>query len=154
MNSRNVGSMGLVSIALGTLLAITPLANTQEKKHATHADHKESMLACAKACSDCQRACHSCSTHCSQLVAQGHKEHLETMMKCQDCATVCAAAAEIVARGGPFALLICDACSKACEQCAVACEKFPDDKQMKACAEECRRCEKACKEMLKHMSTK
>ena len=157
MSAQHFGGLGVfaVSLAIGGLLAISQPAQTQEKKAApAHSQHHEAMQACAKACSDCQRACDTCSTHCANLVARGQKEHLTTLMSCQDCATVCAAAAAIVARGGPYSVLICDACAKACEQCAAACEKFPDDKQMKACAEECRKCEKACKEMVKHMSGK
>jgi hypothetical protein len=112
------------------------------------------MQACAKACSDCQRACDTCTTYCAHLMAEGKKEYLTTLMSCQDCAAVCAAAAQIVSRGGPHSVLICECCAKACDQCGTACEKFSDDKQMKSCAEECRRCEKACRAMIKHMGSK
>lgn len=112
------------------------------------ADHHAANEACAKACSDCQRACDSCATHCASMLADGKKEHLTTLQQCQDCATCCTAAAQIVARGGPHSTPICECCAKICDQCAKACEKFPDDKHMKACAEECRKCEKACKAMV------
>lgn len=118
-------------------------------EHSEHHSHGNSkMEECAKACSDCQRACDACSTHCAHEVAKGNKEHLTTLMSCQDCADVCAAASQIVSRRGPFSKLICKPCADACAQCAVECEKFPDDKHMKQCAEECRKCEKACREMV------
>ncbi len=88
------------------------------------------------------------------MLHEGKKEHLTTLATCRDCATVCSAAAQIVARGGPFAGLICESCAKACGQCATACEAFPDDEHMKSCAEECRKCEKACKAMIEHMASK
>jgi len=117
---------------------------------ADHEHHAEFMK-CAKACSDCQRECDSCSVHCAKMVAEGKKDHLETLKTCQDCATHCAAAAAIMSRKGPFSDLICTACAEACARCGKACEKFPDDKHMKQCAEECRKCEKACREMLKYV---
>jgi hypothetical protein len=86
------------------------------------------------------------------MVGEGKKQHLTTLMYCQDCANVCATAAQIVARGGPLATLICDPCAEACARCGKECEKFPADQHMKRCAEECRKCEKACRDMVKHMA--
>lgn len=76
---------------------------------------------------------------------------MTTLATCQDCADVCVAASQIVARGGPFAAEICVACADVCADCAKECEKFPDDQHMKECAEECRECEKACRDMVKHV---
>jgi hypothetical protein len=104
---------------------------------------------CAKACTDCQLICDACNMHCTQLAVNGQKEHLKTARTCQDCATVCSAAAQIVARHGPFSDVICTACADACARCGKACEELGHDKLMKECAEECRKCEKACREMLK-----
>lgn len=115
-----------------------------------HRQHGEQMLACAKACSECQHECDACATHCAHKLAEGKKDHLATLMTCRDCADFCAAAAQIVARGGPFAAMICQPCAEACAACAKECDKFPDDEHMKRCAEECRTCEKACREMVKH----
>ena len=85
------------------------------------------------------------------MVVDGHKEHLETVRTCVDCATICASASAIVSKYGPFSDLICTACADACKRCGDACEKHGgDDPVMKACAAECRKCEKACREMLKH----
>ena len=130
----------------------TALAQNKSKKDETghHGEHDEMLQACAKACSDCQRACDSCGTHCAHLLSEGKKEHLTSLMTCRDCATICTAAAQIVARGGPFWANICESCATACADCAKSCEKFPDDKHMQACAEECRKCEKSCRAMLKH----
>ena len=155
MNSRKFGGIGVAALALaiGGVMAFAQPGKTQEKKVA-HGEHDEMMQACAKACSDCQRACDTCATHCTHLLHAGKKEHLTTAMSCQDCATVCVAAAQIIARGGPDSVLICECCTKACDQCGTACEKFPDDKHMQACAEECRKCEKSCRAMVKHMAGK
>jgi len=119
------------------------------KKPSETPHHKHGNDRCAKACNDCQRICDACSHHCVHQVANGKKDHMKTLHTCQDCAEICSAAARIVARGGPFADLICQSCAEACARCGKACEAFPDDKMMKACAEECRRCEKECREMLK-----
>jgi hypothetical protein len=148
---REFGLAGLSSIALGTLQGSAfAQAGSNQPGAAHHAEHDDMLQSCAKACSDCQRSCDSCATHCAHMLAAGKKEHMTTMMTCRDCAVICAAASQVVAAGGPFSTIICDACEKACAECAKACEKFPDDKHMKDCADECRQCEKACKEMLKH----
>lgn len=147
----------LKSLALIALLAGVPLARgedrTKEGQDKQH-EHEGMMLACAKACSDCQRACDSCATHCADMLAEGKKDHKVTLATCRDCASVCAAASQIVARGGPFSVTICTACAEACAKCAKECEKFPDNKHMKMCAEECRKCEKSCTDMIKHMAGK
>ena len=76
--------------------------------------HNAAYEACAKACNDCQRACDQCTTHCATLVAEGKKDHLTTLKECQDCATCCSAAAQIVARGGPCCVMMCECCAKTC----------------------------------------
>jgi hypothetical protein len=140
------------ALAFVGLVAFAQRGQTQEPR-AGHKEHNEMMQACAKACSDCQRACDTCATHCTHLLHEGKKEHLATLMSCQDCATVCSAAAQIVARGGPFSAIICSACAETCSECGKACEKFPEDNHMKTCAEECRKCETACRAMVKHITT-
>jgi hypothetical protein len=154
----SIGLSAFVSAILG-VLAFAQVGKTQVK--ADHKEHSAAMQECAKTCSDCQRACDMCASHCTHLLAEGKNEpltalakHLIALTNCQDCATCCAAAAQIVSRGGPGSVLICDCCAKSCDQCAKACEAFPGDKQMKVCAEECRKCEKSCRDMIKHMASK
>lgn len=134
----------LVMLALSTWT----LGNAADERHVVSHDN------CAKACSDCQRSCELCSTHCSKMLMEGKKEHMATLETCRDCATVCSAAASIVARKGPFAEMICTSCAEACKQCALECEKHKDDPMMKRCAEQCRACESACKEMLQRTVAK
>jgi len=155
MQNRMFGGIGLAAMALAVvgIVSFAQPGQTQEKK-ADHLEQHAIMKSCAKACSDCQRACDACTAHCTHMLHEGKKEHLTTLTTCQDCATVCSAAAQIVARGGPFSSTICTACAEACSACAKECEKFPADKHMKTCAEECRACETACKAMVKHISTK
>jgi len=134
------------------LLAVSVFTTAaQQDSRNNQQTHNEAMRACAKACSDCQRECDACATHCAHMVKDGKAQHLTTLMTCQDCAGICATAAQIVSRHGPFSGLICESCTDACARCAKECERFPDDAHMKRCAEECRKCEKACKDMLKHI---
>jgi hypothetical protein len=115
-----------------------------EDKHAGHFD------GCAKECANCMRECESCARHCMDQVNGGKQDHFATLQSCSDCADMCAAAGKIVARRGPMAGIVCEACAKACNVCGTACEKFPSDQHMTQCAKACRECEKACREMLKH----
>lgn len=143
-------SLGVIALTLSGMIAFAKQAQPQSKK-IEHREHHEMLQTCAKACSDCQLACDTCTTHCGHQLHEGKKDHMTSMMACQDCATICSAAAQIMARGGPFANAICDSCAKACKDCAIVCEKFPQDEHMQACAKECRKCEAACKKMLQHL---
>jgi hypothetical protein len=107
------------------------------------------FLVCAKACDDCARSCNLCSAHCATMLSEGKKEHLLTLRTCQDCATICSAAADVMARNGPFSDVMCVACAEACKRCGDACEKLGTDPIMKQCADECRKCEEACRKMVK-----
>jgi hypothetical protein len=78
------------------------------------------------------------------------KDHLRSQKLCADCADICTAAAQIVARHGLLSAVISDACLKACELCAQECEKFPDNAHMKACAKSCRDCVQTCREVTEH----
>jgi hypothetical protein len=156
ISRRNFALTGLATAGLaawqGSHAAAAPGDQPRggDQPNSSHFAHDDAMAACARACSDCQRACDMCSTHCANQLLAGHKEHVTTLASCRDCADFCSTAAEIVARGGPFATLICGSCAEACAQCGAACEKFPDDAHMKACAVECRKCEKACRDMVAH----
>ena len=151
MNRKIFGLAVVVLLALGVAVAQQPKKpKSSEKPASVHAEHDEGLQACAKACSDCQRMCDMCATHCGHQLVDGKKEHIMTLMTCQDCANICAAASQVTARGGPLSGTICQSCADACAACAKECEKFPDDEHMTACAKECRKCEKACREMVKH----
>jgi hypothetical protein len=142
----------LVFAVLAGVLALSADASApggREKGEAGH--HKVMFRKCAEACHRCQRECISCGHHCAELVAEGKRDHLKTLRSCQDCATICAAAAQIVSREGPYSGIMCKACAEACDKCERACREFREDRHMKECAEECRHCEKECREMLRHV---
>jgi hypothetical protein len=144
-------NLGLLLVVFAALVGLVALAGVEARADVDH-PHGEQLMACAKACVDCQLQCSTCLDHCAGLLADGKKEHAKTMRTCADCADCCALAAKVTARGGPFAATACDACAKCCDDCAAACEKFPDDKHMAGCAKSCRDCAKACREMIKHLS--
>jgi hypothetical protein len=141
-------AFGLTAVALSVGVAVTAANQEPKGKHDAHAAH---FIECAKACHSCALLCDTCATHCTNLIAAGHKEHVATLQTCQDCSSVCASAANITAKAGPFSDLICKACADACKRCGDACAKFPNDEHMKKCADECYKCEKACREMLTHI---
>jgi hypothetical protein len=152
-------AFGIVVAAIAAAFVSTPLATRagafqKDKSDAgpAHA-HKEMFDRCAKACNDCQRICDACAAHCAHLIAKGKMEHMKTLRTCQDCAGICAMAAQIVARRGPFSDITCRCCAEACARCGKACAEHSGDQMMRACAEECRRCEEACRDMLKHIAS-
>jgi hypothetical protein len=142
-------SSNLILAAVLSTAVVAPNGQQPGEK-ATQPGHPAPTMheKCAAACSDCQRICDACARHCGAMLVEGKKEHLTTLQTCQDCAAVCAVAASIVARQGPFSDTICKACAEACNRCGKECDKFPNDPMMKKCAEICKSCEKACRDML------
>jgi len=142
--------MRFLSLTAVTLVAALTAAAAAAPRDDRRSD-QQVYDRCAVACDSCKRACDMCGVHCSNLVAQGHKEHMETVRTCQDCSTLCAAASNIVAKRGPFSDLVCTACAEACKRCGDACQRHAQhDEVMKKCAEECHQCEQACRAMLHH----
>jgi hypothetical protein len=146
MNRREFAAAGLSGATLATFAGRSFARDDQTQEH-KHDEHDHDGHVCAKACSACQRECDSCATHCGQKLLAGKADHIKSMLTCQDCADVCATAARIVSRGGPFSVLLCEACAAACSKCAAQCEKFPDDEHMQKCAKQCLACREACLEM-------
>jgi len=127
-----------------SLLSVGGLRQCEAQKSAS-----DQYARCAKACIDCRKACTACSKHCVSMVAAGMKEHVKSKSLADDCADICAAAANITARRGPMSAAICAACAKACDACGAECRKWPAMEPMKYCAQSCSDCAKACREMLK-----
>lgn len=148
LHRREFAMVGMSTAALAAMQAAGFAAPGDRSR--VH-DRDGAFEKCARACSDCQRECDACATHCAEMLSNGEKHHLATLMACRDCADVCATAAQIVARGGTYADVICRACADTCTQCAKECDHHGrDDKMMSRCAEECRKCESACRAMLSH----
>ena len=148
---RKLTALALFGAAALALAAGVAHTAAQESKHDPHAAH---FIDCAKECHHCALLCDTCATHCAHMIADGHKEHMTTLQTCQDCSSICASAANVTAKGGPFSDLICTACAEACKRCGEACAQFPHDEHMKKCAEACKTCEKACRDMLEHVGHK
>jgi hypothetical protein len=103
-------------VAIVALVGLTGGAAAQAPATTRAPDpaHQQHYWDCAKACDDCGRMCDACGEHCAKLVADGNKEHVETLKTCQDCASVCRAAGAVTARTGPFSDIVCKACAAAC----------------------------------------
>lgn len=142
---------GLAGFSAAALAAVGQPAHARDShEHGSsspHRGYRDEWRKCAKACSDCQRECSRCAMHCANMIIEGHEGHEKTLQSCLDCADFCAAAANIVARGGPFGTLICEPCAQACRRCGDECREFSDDSFMRDCAEECFACEDACRSM-------
>lgn len=141
-------SIAVLTAAVLMAVLLVPV-RAEEKKQTGHQLHLSPVGSkCLKACTMCAAECSSCFVHCTEQVAAGKKEHVNTLKSCLDCGDICVLAAKVMSRDGPLAQPICDGCAKACDACAANCEKFPHDEHMKACAKACRDCAKACREMV------
>lgn len=145
MNRRNLLG-GLATLTTGA--ALGGLVHADEPKRPQAADQaSDHQEACAKACSACANTCAACSAHCAELLADGKPEHAVSMKLCNDCETVCRAAAELCSRKSQFSDEFCKLCEEICNACADRCEQFSNDDHMKKCAAACRDCAAACQQM-------
>lgn len=104
----------------------------------------DKMKECKKACLHCYKVCTKTSSYC--LEQGGEHAEVGHMTLMQDCAKICAVAADFMLRGSAFAEDICALCAEICDQCAESCEEF-DDEKMTKCAEICRECAEKCRMM-------
>ena len=99
---------------------------------------------CIDACNACALACDHCAASCLQ------EEDVKMMARCIaldiDCAQICRVAAAVMARGGPAASAICQACAAICDMCADECAKH-SMQHCQDCAAACRRCAEECRRM-------
>lgn len=96
--------------------------------------------------------CQNCSTVCLQTVAHCLKKggiytggQLVGLLL--DCAEICRANANIMARGSTFHGLTSAVCAEICRACAQECAVLHEDPELKNCAQVCLQCEQSCREM-------
>jgi hypothetical protein len=107
-----------------------------------HDDTAHELQQCIQNCRDCHRICMLTITHC---FARGDERceaaHIRLLM---DCAEICQTSANFMLRASELHPYTCAVCAQVCEQCKSACERFPDDEQMRLCADACQRCADSC----------
>lgn len=109
------------------------------------------LIDCLKACHACETACITCADACLS------EKDVSALVRCirlnQDCAAVCGALGDVIARPGLTDRNLQDtllrACIAACAACAAECERHaPHMEHCRHCADACRECEEACNRML------
>jgi hypothetical protein len=124
-----------VSAAAGTEAHPSPGHHTDDE-----------MTKCIQLCRDCHAMCTQTISHCLKLGGRhAAPDHIRLM---EDCAQMCATAADYMLRESPFHDRICRLCSDLCKQCGKDCEEVAGDDQMvKQCLEMCRKCAGSCDRM-------
>jgi len=131
-------------MAIGASVAgATCLNHAMAAEHAGHRATGGPVDACARACADCLIECARHVHHCTQLLADGHRDYAKCLELCVACASSCSSC--VKACFGPVAVTAAEACARQCDQCAEECEKFKGEVAMQACARSCRDCAKACR---------
>jgi hypothetical protein len=109
-----------------------------------------------RALHDCATACASCADAC---VAEPEVAPLRATIRLNlDCAAICAATADVLARRNApdFDVLrtLLHACMLACAACAAECDRHaPSVLHCGVCADACRACEAACRRILHELPT-
>lgn len=104
------------------------------------------MTAALRACVD---ACHACRTQCLVTVAHGAESggalaaapHMQVLL---DCAVLCAATVDLLARGSVHHRDLCRVCADVCRACETSCRQMPHGSTVARCAELCAACANAC----------
>jgi hypothetical protein len=93
----------------------------------------------------CHNTCLSMAmTHCLEIGGEHSRpQHLRLML---DCAALCAATEDFLARKSQFHNRICALCAEVAQTCAEDCARLGD---MEACVEACRKVTAACTEAAK-----
>jgi hypothetical protein len=106
----------------------------------------DEMKKCIQLCRDCHAMCTQTIAHCLKLGGRhAAPDHIRLM---EDCAQMCATAADYMLRESLFHDRICRLCSELCKQCGKDCEQVAGDDQMvKQCIEMCRKCAGSCERM-------
>lgn len=97
----------------------------------------------------CVEACQSCRVQCLVTVAHGAEsggalaapEHLQVLL---DCATLCAATVDLLARGSVHHRELCRLSAAACRACETSCRQMPQGSTVARCAELSAACADAC----------
>jgi hypothetical protein len=112
---------------------------------------REGIAECISACYDCAEICTICADACLA------EPTVANLVKCiglnQNCATICLATGEVMARQSALdpdiARKQLQACLDVCEACALECERHGGNMEHCAvCAAACRRCADACRNLL------
>lgn len=103
------------------------------------------MTQCIEACSRCHGVCVATMQHCLKLGGKhAAAEHIRDM---QDCAQICATAADFMLRGSAAHAYVCAACAEACDRCEESCREVNDSPEMQRCIDACRACGTLCHRM-------
>jgi hypothetical protein len=97
----------------------------------------------------CVEACNACRVQCLVNVAHGAESggalaaatHLQALL---DCAALCTATVDLLARGSARHRELCRLCADVCRACEVSCRGMPEGSTVARCAEVFRTCAEAC----------
>ena len=153
-------STGASLVAAGASFMILPKAyaasssGSQEQPWLVQQEHHtiDEMKKCIQLCRDCHAMCTQTIAHCLKLGGRhAAPDHIRLF---EDCAQMCATAADYMLRESPFHDRICSVCSDLCKQCAKDCEQVGgDDQIVKQCIEMCRKCAGSCERMASKVAT-
>ncbi|TAJ71743.1 MAG: four-helix bundle copper-binding protein [Phenylobacterium sp.] len=100
---------------------------------------------------DCIALCLKCHAACQDAVGKtlsgAGRAEPALVMTLLDCAEICQATANSMARGSPVHTAFCAACAQVCDACAEACGKAEAAAALQACADLCRECAMSCRHM-------
>ena len=149
ISRRALLSTGTSLLATGASFMMFPnvyAATTQPSPSQGGHHTDDEMQKCIQLCRDCHAMCIQTIAHCLKLGGRhAAPDHIRLF---EDCAQMCATAADYMVRESPFHNQVCRLCSDLCKQCAKDCEQIAGDDQMvKQCIDMCRKCAGSCERM-------
>lgn len=100
---------------------------------------------------ECIALCLKCHATCQDAVGKtlsgAGRAEPALVMTLLDCAEICQATANSMARGSPVHTAFCAACAQVCDACAEACGKAGAAAALQPCADLCRECAMSCRHM-------
>ncbi|EER60237.1 protein of unknown function DUF326 [Acidovorax delafieldii 2AN] len=108
-------------------------------------DTEDNITACIEACEEALHACQECAAH--DIRESGHGDMGACALLNLDCADICAATLNALARRSPHHGDFCALCAHVCRTCAAECAKHAGEHAHCArCQQACEACASACEQ--------
>jgi hypothetical protein len=110
-----------------------------------NSSHRKTFTGVLNTVQDCVEMCERMST--SLLRAEDVDSRVYQLKLLRDCADICTAACQFMARNSHFSNAIAQLCAFICETCGNECLKF-QDQESQFCGYTCLHCAKECRALL------
>ena len=146
LNRRNA-LVAATAFAVGSVRSIKQTATAEERTANFDVASAENTNVAAVA-DECAAACSVCLDACTEQLVSGADGIVEFMTVIRDCSDICTVTATRLARKGPMAPALQQACADACSRLVTAGRSLLGIKEVERCTAVAARCAAACRQSI------